>query len=88
MFRLYMFCGFICSKVPKITVITVSVVVMVGITCSIIKDSEGEELYKYLRFRSNPIICIVSMVKCIVKEFEINMFKPKTVRFMELMELI
>ena len=27
-----------------------------------------EELYKYLCFRSNPIICIVSMIICIVKE--------------------
>ena len=36
----------------------------------------GEELYKYLCFRSNAIICILSLIICIVKEFEIMMFKP------------
>ena len=35
-----------------------------------------EELYKYLCFRSYPIICINSFFVCCILKYEINMFKP------------
>ena len=37
----------------------------------------GEELYKYLCFRSYPIICINSLFVCCILKYEINMFKPE-----------
>ena len=40
----------------------------------------GEELYKYLCFRSYPIICINSLFVCCILKYEINMFKSNGIQ--------
>ena len=43
----------------------------------------GKELYKYLCFRSYPIICINSLFVCCILKYEVNMFKPNITGLIE-----